>query len=155
MNLRIALAFCKIHASYIDFGLSHASRIIPLSPAKAYYEVAVDQAEFVTWIWRSSFFSPFKKKKSNDVVRLFFTLNDSFNLKDEHSNSIEKNRNKNWDIFFIVYCAFCQSKYVNTYFLTPQCLIYPGLPFQAVTGKWGMLVCRIGVSMVDLFPTLS
>ena len=40
-----------------------------------------------------------KKKKSNDVVKLFFTLNDSFNLKDEHSNSIEKNRNKNWDIF--------------------------------------------------------
>ena len=59
MNLRIALAFCKIHASYIDFGLSHASRIIPLSPAKAYYKVAVDQAEFVTGIWRSSFFSPF------------------------------------------------------------------------------------------------
>ena len=48
MNLRIALAFCKIHASYIDFGLSHASRIIPLSPAKAYYKVAVDRAEFVT-----------------------------------------------------------------------------------------------------------
>ena len=40
-----------------------------------------------------------KKKKSNDVVKLFFILNDSFNLKDEHSNSIEKNRNKNWDIF--------------------------------------------------------
>ena len=40
-----------------------------------------------------------KKKKSNDVVKIFFTLNDSFNLKDEHSNSIEKNRNKNWDIF--------------------------------------------------------
>ena len=48
-----------------------------------------------------------KKKKSNDVVKIFFTLNDSFNLKDEHRNSIEKNRNKNWDIFFTVYCAFC------------------------------------------------
>ena len=44
----------------------------------------------------------FQKKnkiKNNDVVKLFFTLNDSFNLKDEHSKSIEKNRNKNWDIF--------------------------------------------------------
>ena len=76
-----------------------------------------------------------KKKKSNDVVKLFFTLNDSFNLKDEHSNSIEKKQEQKLEHFFIVYCAFCQSKYVNTYFLTPQCLIYPGLPFQAVTGK--------------------
>ena len=78
---------------------------------------------------------PKKKKKSNDVVKLFFTLNDSYNLKDEHSNSIEKKQEQKLEHFFIVYCAFCQSKYVNTYFLTPQCLIYPGLPFQAVTGK--------------------
>ena len=47
----------------------------------------------------------FPKKKSNDVVKLFFILNDSFNLKDEHSNSIEKNRSKNWDIFYSILCV--------------------------------------------------
>ena len=30
-------------------------------------------------------------KKSNDVVTLFFTWNNSFNLKNEHSHSTEKN----------------------------------------------------------------
>ena len=39
-------------------------------------------------------------KKSSDVVKPFFTWNNSFNLKNEHSNSIEKNRNKNRDIFY-------------------------------------------------------
>ena len=64
----------------------------------------------------SSFFSPlsvvrptqifgiFKKKKSNDVVKPFFTWNNSFNLKNEHSNSIEKNRNKNRNIFYSILC---------------------------------------------------
>ena len=58
----------------------------------------------------SSFFPPFTvvrttqifgifKKKSNDVVTPFFTWNNYFNLKNEHSNSIEKNRNKNMNIF--------------------------------------------------------
>ena len=54
----------------------------------------------------SSFFSPlsvvrltqifgiFKKnKKGNNVLKPFFTWNNSFNLKNEHSNTIEKNRN--------------------------------------------------------------
>ena len=46
-----------------------------------------------------------KKKKGNDVVKPFLTRNNSFNLKNEHSNSIEKNRNKNRNIFlqYIVY----------------------------------------------------
>ena len=35
----------------------------------------------------------FWKKKSSDVVKPFLTWNNSFNLKNEHSNSIEKNRN--------------------------------------------------------------
>ena len=35
-----------------------------------------------------------KKEKSNDVAKPFFTWNNSFNLKNEHGNSIErKNRN--------------------------------------------------------------
>ena len=33
-----------------------------------------------------------KKEKSNDVVTPFFTWNNSFNLKNEHSNSIEKKK---------------------------------------------------------------
>ena len=59
----------------------------------------------------SSFFSPFSvvrptqifgvlKKKSSDVVKPFFTWNNPFNLKNEHSNSIEKNRVKSKNIFY-------------------------------------------------------
>ena len=40
-----------------------------------------------------------KKKKTNVVVTPFFTWNNSFNLKNEHGNSIEKNRNENMNIF--------------------------------------------------------
>ena len=43
-------------------------------------------------------------KKSNDVVKAFFTRNNSFNLKNEHSNSIEKNRNKNRNISDSILC---------------------------------------------------
>ena len=49
-------------------------------------------------------FGIFKKKKSNDVVKPFFTWNNSFNLKNEHSHSIEKNRNKNRNIFNSILC---------------------------------------------------
>ena len=67
----------------------------------------------------SSFFSPFNivrptqifgifKKKSYDVVKPFLTWNSSFNLKNEHSNSIEKNRNRtrnqNRNIFYSILC---------------------------------------------------
>ena len=65
----------------------------------------------------SSFFSPFsfvrptqifgifkRKKKCNYVVEPFFTWNNSFNLKNEHSNSLEKNRNKNMNIFYSILC---------------------------------------------------
>ena len=44
-----------------------------------------------------------------------FSKNNSFNLKNEHSNSIEKNRNKNMNIFHSI-CTFCSSKYVNVNF---------------------------------------
>ena len=67
----------------------------------------------------SSFFSPFsvvrpiqifgifkKKKKSNDVVKLFFTWNNSFHLKNERSNSIRKTGTKT-GTFFTAYCTFC------------------------------------------------
>ena len=43
-----------------------------------------------------------KDQKSNDVVKPFFTWNNSFNLKNENSNSIEKNRNKNRNIFYSI-----------------------------------------------------
>ena len=39
------------------------------------------------------------QKKRNDLVKPIFTWNNSFNLKNEHSNSIEKNKNKNRNIF--------------------------------------------------------
>ena len=51
----------------------------------------------------------FSKKKSNDVVTPFFTWNNSFNLKNEHHKSIEKNRNKNMQIFHsILYILLIQ-----------------------------------------------
>ena len=43
-----------------------------------------------------------QKEKSNDVVKPFFSWNNSFNLKNEHSNNIEKNRNKNRNIFYSI-----------------------------------------------------
>ena len=45
-----------------------------------------------------------KDQKSNDVVKPFFNRNNSFNLKNEHSNSIEKKRNKNRNIFYSILC---------------------------------------------------
>ena len=55
-----------------------------------------------------------KKTKSNDVVTTFFTWNNSFNLKNEHSDSIEKNRNKNMNIFhsilYILLIQICECR---------------------------------------------
>ena len=45
-----------------------------------------------------------KKKQSNDLVKPFFTWNNSLNLKNEHSDSIKKNRNKNRTIFYSMLC---------------------------------------------------
>ena len=75
---------------------------------------------FFLYISPSSFFSPFtvirptqifgifKKKKSNDVVTAFFTWNNSFNLKNEHSNSIEKNTNIFHSILCILLIQICE-----------------------------------------------
>ena len=46
------------------------------------------------------------QKKSNDVVKPFFSWNNSFNLKNGHTNSTENNRNKNMDIFYSILCIF-------------------------------------------------
>ena len=57
------------------------------------------------------------QKQSNNVVKPFFTGNNSFNLKNEHSNSIHREKQEQkTGTFFTVYCAFCQSKYVNVKF---------------------------------------
>ena len=75
----------------------------------------LDAEAFLFSVRPSSCFSPFTvvrptqifgifKKKRNDVVTPFFTWNNSFNLKNEHSNSIEKNRNKNMNIFHSILC---------------------------------------------------
>ena len=49
----------------------------------------------------------FPKNKSHDVVKAFLPWNNSFDLKNEHGNSIEKYRNKNRNIFF--YSILCIS----------------------------------------------
>ena len=53
---------------------------------------------------RPKFLEISNKKKCNYVVEPFFTWNNSFNLKNEHSNSIEKNRNKDMNIFYSILC---------------------------------------------------
>ena len=74
-------------------------------------------------------FLAFSKRKSNDVVTPFFTWNNSFNLKNEHSNSIEKNRNKNMNIFLsILYILLIQ-----IWMLTFNVVLgYQGLLFRDV-----------------------
>ena len=63
---------------------------------------------FYITLWPSSFFFlkfwHFQKKKCDDVVKPFFTWNNSINLKNEHSNNIEKNRNKNRNFFYSILC---------------------------------------------------
>ena len=73
----------------------------------------------------SSFFFPFtvvrptqifgifkKIKKRSDVATPFFTWNNSFDLKNEHRNNIEKNRNKNMNnfhsILYILLSQICE-----------------------------------------------
>ena len=51
-------------------------------------------------------FLVFSKQKKYDVVKPFFTKNSSFKLKNEHSNSIEKDRNKNRNVFYSILCFF-------------------------------------------------
>ena len=55
---------------------------------------------------RPKFLEISNKKKCNYVVEPFFTWNNSFNLKNEHSNSLEKNRNKNMNIFTVYYIVY-------------------------------------------------
>ena len=56
---------------------------------------------------RSKFLA-FSKKKSDDVVEPFFTWNNPFNLNDEHSDSIEKNRNMFYSILCILLIQICE-----------------------------------------------
>ena len=50
----------------------------------------------------------FPTKKSSDVVKPFFTWNNSVNLKTEHSNSIEKNRNISYSALCILLIQICE-----------------------------------------------
>ena len=66
-------------------------------------------------------------KKSSEVVKPFFTWNNSFNLKNEHSNSIEENRNKNRNIFLQYIVHFVNP---NMWMLTFNVVLrYQGLLF--------------------------
>ena len=47
-----------------------------------------------------------KKKKCNDVGKPFFSSNNCFNLKSEHSNGIKKNRNKNRNPLYSILLNF-------------------------------------------------
>ena len=67
-----------------------------LRPSSSYFSVSRRPTDLNFW--------HFRKKKSNDVVKPLFTWNNSFNLKNEHSNSIEQNRNKNRNIFYSILC---------------------------------------------------
>ena len=67
-------------------------------------------------VWLTQIFAIFKQKKSNNLVKPFFTWNNSFNLRNEHSNSIVRKTGTKPGSFFTVYCVFCPSKYVNVNF---------------------------------------
>ena len=88
----------------------------------------------------SSFFSPFsvvrptqffgifkKNKTKNDAVKLLFTWNNSCNLKNVHSNSIEKNRN----IFYGILRILLIHNQIIMWMLTFHVvLVYQGLLFR-------------------------
>ena len=59
-------------------------------------------------IFKTKFLAFSKQKKSNGVVKPFFIWNNYFNLKNEHSNSIEKNRNIFCSILCILLIQICE-----------------------------------------------
>ena len=74
--------------------------------------------------------SGISKKNSNYVVKPFFTIKSSSNLKNEHSNNIDKTGIKTGTLF-TEYWAFCSSKYVNINFH-----VIPSTDFSAI-----MILC--------------
>ena len=84
-------------------------------------------------------------RRRNDVVTPFFTWNNSFNLKNEHSNSIEKNRNKSMNIFrsilYILLIPICRMLTFNVV------LGYQGLPFRDFL--WLFLVFFFSIRPTD------
>ena len=48
-----------------------------------------------------------RKKKCNNVVKPFFTWNNSFNLKNKHSITAQRTTGTKTRLFFTLYCAFC------------------------------------------------
>ena len=95
--------------------------VLYLGPFQITVKPRFTDTPFIRILFRpSSFFSPFSvvrptqifgifKKERNDVVKPFFSRNNSFNLENEHSNSIEKNRN----IFYSILCILLIQLYVN------------------------------------------
>ena len=76
----------------------------------AAYSFSLEDVNVSDLILGHSLFSPFSFgqifgifKKIYKKPMMVFTRNNSFNLKNEHSNSIEKKTGT----FFTVYCAFC------------------------------------------------
>ena len=85
----------------------------------AAYSFSLEDVNVSDLILGHPLFSPFSVvqifgilKKIYKKLTMIFTRNNSFNLKNEHSKSIEKKTGT----FFTVYCAFCLSKYVNVNF---------------------------------------
>ena len=83
------------------------------------HAIAYTNKAYFNWVWLTkailSFFSVsrrrtdpnfwhFQEKKSNDIVKPFFSWNNSFNLKNEHTNSKENNRNKIMNISYSILC---------------------------------------------------
>ena len=70
-------------------------------------------------------FAIFKQKKSNNLVKPFFTWNNSFNLRNEHSNSIVRKTGTKPGSFlwYIVYFVT-----PNMWMLTFNVILPPGVP---------------------------
>ena len=87
---------------------------------KRFYNIS--KTDETTWTKTDKailFFSPFSvvrpnqsfgifQKKSSEAVKPFFTWNNSFNLNNEYSNSIEKNRNIFSNILCILLIHICE-----------------------------------------------
>ena len=93
----------NLHFKSLNYGsrtfksLKSLDKYIALRPSSFFFSLLRRPTDPNFWHFQ-------KKKKSGDVVKPFFACNNSFNLKNEHSNIIEKNRNKNRNIFYSILC---------------------------------------------------
>ena len=93
-------------------GIYCAFRYLFLSLTFCQMLIGLDRPSFFfslfTVVRPTQIFGILEKKEASGVVKPFFTWNNSFNLKNEHSNSIKKNRNIFYSILYILLIQICE-----------------------------------------------